>query len=300
MRLIEAADLQATHHEIDQVEASTQIVVDSINDSDYSFRVEKVVTSIKQLRARMVLPELDDLLAVIDVDINAAIDKFHHPDYYKQLIYRNPQGIREFRKLHLPTGIDAYVLQAIDTYINWQYPGLEIGCRDGEWTSRLVGCDPLYITDLHQEFIDSTVGQYSKEYQRRLRPYLITDGNFSALPQGQFGFIFSWNYFNYLTLEQAREYLKQCWELMRPGGAMMFSYNNADLPAAAGQADSYYMSWMPKSLLVPICEQLGFVVISSTDFDPVSWIELKKPGELKLIKAHQVLGEIKFVNPWFF
>ena len=70
------------------------------------------------------------------------------------------------------------------------------------------------------------------------------------------------------------------------------------MPAPAAYADSYYMSYVPKSKLIPMCKQCGFTVTSSTDLDPaVSWVELAKPGELKMIKAHQVLGEIKWVNP---
>ena len=70
------------------------------------------------------------------------------------------------------------------------------------------------------------------------------------------------------------------------------------MPASAAYADSYFMSYVPKSLLIPMCEQLGFEIISSTDLEPaVSWVEIRKPGELQMIKAHQVLGEIKWVNP---
>jgi hypothetical protein len=110
--------------------------------------------------------------------------------------------------------------------------------------------------------------------------------------------VFSWNFFNYLTLANIESYLKQTYELLRPGGVIMFSYNNCDMPAPAAYADSYFMSYAPKSLLLPICERLGYELVSSTDLEPaVSWLELRKPGELKLIKAHQVLGEIKYVNP---
>jgi hypothetical protein len=74
----------------------------------------------------------------------------------------------------------------------------------------------------------------------------------------------------------------------------MFTYNNADLAASAGLCDSYFMSYVPKSMLVPLAESLGYIVTKTFDFEPsTSWIELQKPGELKTVKAHQALGEIK-------
>jgi hypothetical protein len=46
---------------------------------------------------------------------------------------------------------------------------------------------------------------------------------------------------------------------------------------------------------MPMAESLGFDVIQCFDFVPsTSWIELRKPGVLTTVKAHQALGEIKF------
>ena len=78
---------------------------------------------------------------------------------------------------------------------------------------------------------------------------------------------------------------------------MLFTYNNCDIPAAAGYAENYFMSYVPKSMLIPLCESLGFEVVQTQDFEPaVSWIELKKPGTLTTVKASQALGEIKFIR----
>ena len=93
-------------------------------------------------------------------------------------------------------------------------------------------------------------------------------------------------------------YLKQIITLLRPGGALMFSYNNAEMPASASYADSYFMSYATKTQILDMCEKIGFELITSIDLEPaISWIEIKRPGKLKLIKAHQVLGEIKYANP---
>jgi hypothetical protein len=54
------------------------------------------------------------------------------------------------------------------------------------------------------------------------------------------------------------------------------------------------MTYVPRSMLVPMCESMGFTVVAAEDFPPaVSWIEIKKPGTLNTSKAHQTLGKIK-------
>jgi SAM-dependent methyltransferase len=120
------------------------------------------------------------------------------------------------------------------------------------------------------------------------------------LPQGQMAFVFCWNFLNYRSLDTVKEYLKSVKEVLRPGGVFMFSYNNGDMYECAGYAEGHWMSYIPKSLLVPMCESLGYEVIhtqeSRGDGTALSWIELKKHGELNTVKAHQVLGEIKRID----
>jgi SAM-dependent methyltransferase len=205
--------------------------------------------------------------------------------------------IRKVRVMELSDSLQAAIHNRIQLNSNWKYPALEIGCRDGEWTKHIVAADPLYVVDHYRDFLQSTASQFPDEYQRRLRPYLIKDTNFDALPQKQFGFVFCWNFLNYRSLDTIKEYLKSVKELLRPGGVFMFSYNNGDIVECAGYAEGQWMSYMPKSMLVPMCESLGYEIVHSNDIrnqgTTVSWLELKRPGKLETAKAHQVLGEIK-------
>jgi SAM-dependent methyltransferase len=209
-------------------------------------------------------------------------------------------NIRKVRVMELSENVQKEIINRIQLNTNWKYPALEIGCRDGEWTKHIVAADPLYITDHYKDFLESATQDFTPEYQRRIRPYLVKDTNFNALPQGQFGFVFCWNFLNYRSLDTIKEYLKSVKELLRPGGVFMFSYNNGDIPESAGYAEGFWMSYMPKSMLTPMCESLGFEIYYNKDYrgegTTVSWIELRKHGELETVKAHQVLGEIKRIG----
>jgi hypothetical protein len=85
-------------------------------------------------------------------------------------------------------------------------------------------------------------------------------------------------------------------EWLRPGGTIIFTYNNADMPAAAAYAENYFMTYVPESVLVPMAESIGFETIYLYNCEPAySIIELRKPGELRSIKVGQTVGEIKHI-----
>ena len=250
--------------------------------------------------ARIDTQKVQETVDSINQDINSIAGKFFEENYQLELQHIDPDTIRSIRNILLPDQIEQLLISRIQLHSNWKYPGLEIGCRDGEWTKHLVASDPLYVADIFYEFLDNTVNQFAPSYRGRVRKYLIEDFRINGLPDNQFGFIFSYNFFNYLSLDSIKQYLIQAKSWLRDGGTMLFTYNNADMPAGAGYAENYFMSYVPKSLLVAMCEGLGFIITDTQEFDPaIAWIEIIKPGTLNTVKASQALGEIKYrqVNP---
>lgn len=233
----------------------------------------------------------------IDSQIQKIVTKLFTDNYELETRYGNHETVRNTRRIYINDDIESAIKQRIWLYTNWHYPTLEIGCRDGEWTQHLISADPLYIIDRHQEFLDSTIKRFTGEYQKRIRPYNLINNDLSLLPQEQFGFVFSWGYFNYISLDTMKYYLSQIYKLLRPGGICMFSYNDGDTPAGAGMAENFAQTYMPKSQLIPIAKELGYELINN--FQPgtnIYWIEFKRPGILNTVKAHQVLGQIKFIR----
>jgi SAM-dependent methyltransferase len=239
--------------------------------------------------------EVESIVDLVQSKIDALSTKFFAENYQLELEIIDAEITRKCRQIKYQTEFVKTLKQRINLYSNWQYPALEIGCGDGEWTKFLVASDPLYIADFFPEFLDSAVEQFEPMYQGRVRKYLIKDFyKIKDLPTNQFGLIFSYNFFNYLSLDTIKQYLLQCLEWLRPGGTVIFTYNNADLPAAAAYAETYFMTYVPKSILIPMAESIGFETIFSFDLDPAfSCIEFKKPGTLHSIKTGQTLGEIK-------
>jgi phospholipid N-methyltransferase len=242
-----------------------------------------------------------DMIAVIDGHINELTKDFHTRGYkIGDNFGSNSTDVateRNYRNLIVPSQIISKVIGKIRLHTNSLYPALEIGPGDGIWTSHLVAADPLYLVDVHQEFLDKTISLFPEAYQRRLRPYKLDvsppgDTDLSQLPQNQFGFVFAWNVFDFFPLTHVQAYLTSCFNIMRSGGIMLFSYNNCDHYQCAKYAESGYKSWMPKTLLEKTIIKHGFEVMEFESESNTYWVTIKKPGLLATVKAHQVLGKI--------
>jgi len=238
--------------------------------------------------------ELADKLRELDTEIHRTTHKLFGNNYELETRTGGIENVRSNRRIHVSDAMEQDIKNRIFLHTDWKYPALEIGCRDGEWTQYMVAADPLYIMDQHHEFIDNTVGKFPEGYQRRLRPYVLREQDLSMLPQGQFGFVFSWGFFNYVSVDTMTQFLKNIRQCLRPGGVFMFSYNDGDTPAGAGMAERFSQSYMPKGILIPLACSLGYEVVNDYhDGVNISWLELKRPGELATIKAHQALGVIQ-------
>lgn len=211
-----------------------------------------------------------------------------------------PEIDRMDRNITYIDDINVELAAKISKYTWPVYPALEIGPGDGQWTKHMISSDPLYLVDRHQEFLDSTASKYPVEYQRRLRRYQVgAEGvgefDYSRLPQDQFGFILAMHVLDFYTLDVISIIINQCFSLLRPGGVLMFTYNNTELPNCAALAEKGFKGWAPKNSVIEICTQAGLVLIASTE-GIINCLEVRKPGELKTTKINQALGEIIFAH----
>lgn len=204
---------------------------------------------------------------------------------------------RNLRYLKIEDSTRQYLKNIISKYTGWQYPALEIGCGNSEFTEWMVAADPLYITDLYQEALDTTLNKFNRTYQRRLRPYLIDKNlkieQYAKLPKNQMGFIFSWNTLSYYYYYELGRVLKECSRLLRPGGIMFFDFNDCDTPIGAHFVDMRFKPWMNRKLLKQLADEVDLEIVEfHRPEEEITTVTLKKSGVLESLRAHQTLGEI--------
>jgi SAM-dependent methyltransferase len=302
-----AIDLESMAYVIEKNKQNLKTVSYGVNE-EYQKSIDNIISKYDQIQKDLSTPLIDAkiLLDEIQKKITELSSKFFEKNYDLEMSFPDndmlPQNIRNYRhwrriRMDIDDSPDKHLLSRIYLHSNFKYPALEIGCRDGEYTQYLIASDPLYIADVHQEFLASAVEHYHDQYKSRVRKYLIKDNKIDNLPFNQFNFIFSYNFFNYLSFDSIKQWMLSAYQWLRPGGVILFTYNNSDIGVGAAYAESCFMSYVPRSMLVPMCESIGFELIDHRDYDPnISWVEFRKPGELKTIKASQALGEIKNIN----
>lgn len=197
-----------------------------------------------------------------------------------------------------PPDIKFDIVKIIRQYTSNLYPALEIGPGNGQFTHYMVAGDPLYLVDINKEFLEKSINQFPPEYQRRVRTYQIDsegfgDNDLSCLPQEQFSFVIAIDVMDYYTWDFVKDYLNNIYQVLRPGGHLMFTYNNCEDSAAVIQVEKGFKGWATETDVRSECTKIGYEIIETKNFPGYShWAVVRKPGNLETIKLQQAMGEI--------
>jgi hypothetical protein len=201
------------------------------------------------------------------------------------------------RRLSIDEASELHLRSRLSIYTDWRVPGIIIGPGLEKFIEHLVPLDPLYLVDQRQELLDPAMQLFPEAYQRRLRPYSINDLDdrdiLWQLPSNQFGLIFAYNYFNFKPMEILRRYLDSIYTKLRHGGAVIFTFNDCDLAHGVALAEANFMRYTPGREIRAHANLLGFEIVSEhRGRGNLSWMELKKPGEIESIRGGQTLAKI--------
>jgi SAM-dependent methyltransferase len=222
--------------------------------------------------------------------------------------------------LPISDDVESLLLAKINSYSQFKYPGLQLNCiyfqhraNDSlnitkhldplKWLSSMVASDPFYLAGPMDAIggvrhLDNIILPYPEIYQKRLRLYGLYDRNLEVLPQSQFGLILCWDFFNYQTLGTIDLYLSKIIKLLRPGGVLIFSYNNCEFAESARLVDNHLSSWATPSALEKMFLAQGYELIEFKDvrtdvISYCSWVEVRRPGKLTTVKLSQAHGLVQ-------
>jgi SAM-dependent methyltransferase len=188
--------------------------------------------------------------------------------------------------------------QRLKIHTSWQHPGLIFRPVHLSAFHDIVALDPVYLVDTHEELLTSRTQQFTERYQRRVRNYIIDDYNDGALldqlPRNQFGLVAAQNFFNFKPIEIVTQIIKEVYDLLKPGGAFVFTYNNCDLAGAVKLAERSFTCYTPGRLVKQAAAAAGYQInFEHNEINGVSILELGRPGERESLRGGQTLAVIK-------
>lgn len=185
----------------------------------------------------------------------------------------------------------------IKSWADWAHPGLCIRPGIEDFITSLVACGPLYIVDQNHDLLLPCMERFNSHYQRHLRPYIIKEVEaepiLSFLPNAQFGLVVAYNFFNFRPFEIIRQYLTELMTKLKPGGAIIFTFNNCDNAHGVALCEKTYACYTPGKMVIELAKMIGYEVTYIHDTGgSLCWMEIVKPGELVTLRGGQNLAKI--------
>lgn len=242
---------------------------------------------------------IHDLLEVVEQNIVSLTPGYLARSYklYSENMRNDTPDLILQRRINLTAELDAYVQSRIKLYTDWRRAGMVIRPADNIWVRDLVALDPLYMVDTHHQLLDPAIQNFTVEYQRRIRPYVIDEDLdrplLTDLPNNQIGFCVAYNFFNYKPFELIRQYLAEIYNKLQPGGRLFFTINDCDRAGGVDNSERSYMCFTPSGLITPLVQTQGYHIDQICELDAAcTWYEVSKPGEFQTLRGGQNLARI--------
>lgn len=216
--------------------------------------------------------------------------------YREEYKHNSPEIILN-RRMRIDDADDLILRTRLKNLTDWRLPGMIIRPGAETYIEDMVPMDPLYVVDHDSELMYPAISKFTPEYQRRLREYVINDWAddpvLDKLPNNQFGTIFAYHYFNHKPMPIVCKFLTEFYEKLRPGGSVLMTYNNCDLAHGVIRAEHTWMLYTPRRLIEQHATETGFELVNAYDGKgDVSWLELRKPGDIVSLRGGQTLAKV--------
>lgn len=236
------------------------------------------------------------VLETIDKEIENRRHEYFAISYKVYEETREDFNIFDVRILDLDESQRAFLESRVQYHCDWKYAAAVIRPGRDTWVDLMVASDPLYVLEINHDLLQPTKEKFNEVYQRRVRYNIIdesTNNLLPNLPNEQFGFVFAYNFFNYRPFELLKFYMQEAYQKLKPGGTMAFTFNDCDRRGGVELVERFSGCFTPGTLVKAMAETMGFEVTLTKELNAaVSWIELKKPGELTSIRGGQSLAQL--------
>lgn len=210
--------------------------------------------------------------------------------------------------------IQQYTMQELVSEFNsqdiWKYPVACINTQHRGVLDLLIPAGLIYLVDTDPTLLEKALADEDQAVRARVKLHRLDGWNridFSqkitrvranlrwGLPLGQMSHVICWNVFERYTYDVAVKNLSLIRQLLRPGGKVIFSVNDADSRIGAQAAAGNTSSYMNKNLVQQMIESSNLELVSyrPVEGDNVYLVVAKMPGVLSSLKTRIPRGLIK-------
>ena len=300
---IKDVDTKSVQHEFYKFKKNLSSTLD-VHDVDFCNIKSQILSDLQTISALFENTETNLRLFEQKLD---AFTHTYEPKYYEigQSVYQDTvnDSAEYIFERHIEQGLfdseeDIQLfISRLSLYADWRHPGMHLRPLDGGLSDVLKALDPLYFVDTDPDLLQKVKQLWQLQYQKRLRYYTVDEQDadpLKNLPQQQFGFVLVSEFFNYKSIEIISKYLASVYSLLKPGGVLVFTFNNCDTVEGIRQVEAKFSPYTPARKIKKIAQKLGYKIEAEFSRPPrLSWLEVRKPGELTSMRNGQTLGSLQ-------
>lgn len=216
--------------------------------------------------------------------------------YQEQMVHETNQYILG-RRLTITEPTLDLIKKRLAGLVNSFYTGAILRpCASSDLIKDMVAFNPLYLIDTSEELIYPAIENFTSQYQNRLCLYEIkespNDPVLNTLPDNNFGMFLAYGYFDFKPMEIVKNFLKEIFLKLKPGGTLAFTINDCDFEHNVFAVEQNYMCYTPGHLILEYARQLGFTKMFELHDNGIHWFELNKPGVLTTLRGGQAFAQI--------
>ena len=257
----------------------------------------------RQQNIQQAFAEFDNDLQDLKGELNKLIETTEKPWFAESYRLYEQEMINETteyilnRRPEITPETEQFFKTRIVRYNDWKHPAMIIRPGREFYIHELLASDPLYLVDESYDLLIPAMNQFNEQYQSRLRPYTIKERQdqeiLAKLPDGQFGLVFAYNFFNFRPFEVLKKYLAEIYKKLRPGGFLVMTFNDCDRDKGVMLVERHFCCYTPGYLVRELAQSLGYEIsFSWTDEGPSTWLELRRPGEFVSLRGGQALAKV--------
>ena len=183
----------------------------------------------------------------------------------------------------------------LDSLVDWQYPCLDLFPGRGDTLPGVLGAEPLFTADWHDEVLLNVANQFNAFFaEKRLMQYKISKYDLTPLPQKTFGLVYSLHWTLFENADNIEEIAKNVHSLLLPGGLFLFNYNPLDKWWGIdqyGDIKGYYGAYTDD--LKQRIRNIGFRILRlNREPGQLTYMLCKKEGQLNRVKLSSTLAKI--------